>query len=478
MRLRFITGAWAASLLVLACSSDPEPAAASPDTCASLPQDFRFPGGGDGHPDPFGAKAAGQARAGRITRADQIVQPEEARHKVRLGDFALANDKIALYVEAEGESDGYFPYGGEILRVEPVGDDGRPRGIAEYGETALTLGIQTIAPEKVTVLADGSDGKAAIVRASGTLKNIPFLETFRILGPDPYELPVALDYVLEPGAEKVTMRLSIANTRVEAIDFGLRQYLAFFQQYRAPSFTPETGYAGPKGTTSLAAFATDRFGFGFRSTSAEAQLRAELEVSGFQLFSRRGDVVDACAQKTSDVVELVAGGPGVDGLLEASRRVAGEAAWREVRGQVKETGGGPLAGAIVHATAPDGRYLTRAVADASGAYVLHLPPGEASLVPTVKGWAVPAATPVPAGQATADLVLPQHATIEVDARDKATNEALPVRVQIVPTTAPVPPPAAFGVKSEALGRLWQEFAIGALIIVAVTIDQWIRKVSA
>ena len=26
--------------------------------------------------------------------------------------------------------------------------------------------------------------------------------------------------------------------------------------------------------------------------------------------------------------------------------------------------------------------------------------------------------------------------------------------------------------------LWQEFAVGALIILAVTIDQWIRKISA
>lgn len=459
MRLRFLSGAAVASILALACSSDPAPVTGSPDSCASLPATFRFPGGGDGHDDPFGAKAAGQARAGRITRPDQIVQPEDARHKVRVGDFALANDKIALYIEAEGDSDGYFPYGGEVLRVEPVGDDGRPLGVADYGETALTLGIQTVAPEKVTVVADGSDGKAAVVRASGTLKNIPFLETFRILGPEPYDLPVALDYVLEPGAEKVTLRLSIANTRVEALDFGFRQYLAFFQQYRAPSFTPETGFAGPKGSTTLAAFATDRYGFGFRSTSPDAQLRAELEISGFQLFSRRGEVVEACAQKTSDVVELVAGGRGVDGLLEAARRAGGEAPWREVRGVVTETGGGPLAGAVVHATAPDGRYLTRAVADGTGAYVLHLPPGEVGLVPTLKGWAVPPATTVPAGQSTADVTLPQRATIEVNARDAATNEALPVRVQIVPTTPPVPPPASFGVRSEVNGRLWQEFAI-------------------
>ena len=33
-------------------------------------------------------------------------------------------------------------------------------------------------------------------------------------------------------------------------------------------------------------------------------------------------------------------------------------------------------------------------------------------------------------------------------------------------------------RSPALDALWQEFAVGVLIIVAVAIDQWIRKVSA
>ncbi len=459
MRLRFVAlTATAVTVAVLACSSDDgESSEVTPTTCTDLAESFRFESGTDGHADPFGAKAAGQARAGRITRADQIVQPDDARHKVRLGDFALANDKIALYIEAEGMSDGYFPYGGEILRVEPVGEDGRPKGIGEYGETALTLGIQTIAPEKVSVVADGGDGKAAIVRATGVLKTIPFLETFRILGPEPYDLPVALDYVLEPGAERVVLRLSIANTRIDPIDFSLRQYVAFFQRFRSPSFTPETGFAEAKGPTSLAAWSTDRWGFGFRGVGET--LRAELEVSGFQLFSKPGFVLDACTKKTIDSVEVVAGGPGVDGLLEAKRRVAGEVAWREVRGTVKEAEGAGLAGAIVHATAPDGTYLTRATTDASGTFVLHVPNADVSLTTTLNGWAVPAPTPLGSTQPSADIVLPKRATIEVVATDKTTNEPLPVRVQVIPAVPVAAPPPGFGIRTEVEGRLWQEFAV-------------------
>ena len=33
------------------------------------------------------------------------MQPEGARNKVRVNDFVLANDNVAVYIEAEGESE-------------------------------------------------------------------------------------------------------------------------------------------------------------------------------------------------------------------------------------------------------------------------------------------------------------------------------------------------------------------------------------
>src|SRR4051812_39422165 len=99
---------------VVACSSDASPDAPPPDTskCAGNLEAFRFPSGGDGHADPFGAKSAGQARAGKIHDASQIVQPASAKHKVHVGDYVLANDRIALYLEAEDRPNGYSTFGG------------------------------------------------------------------------------------------------------------------------------------------------------------------------------------------------------------------------------------------------------------------------------------------------------------------------------------------------------------------------------
>jgi fructose transport system permease protein len=35
-----------------------------------------------------------------------------------------------------------------------------------------------------------------------------------------------------------------------------------------------------------------------------------------------------------------------------------------------------------------------------------------------------------------------------------------------------------GLALYGLDNLWQEFTVGVLIIVAVTIDQWVRRISA
>src|SRR5262249_25416774 len=160
-----------------------------------------------------------QARAGRITDPSEIVQAPAAQNKVRVGDFLLANDRIAVYLEKEGLSDGYLPFGGEILEIEPIGPSGRPLPSSYFGESAILFGLQATRREGVWVLADGSEGGAAIFRVSGALPSIPMLDAFSAISPDKYVFPAALDYILEPGAPAVKLRLNIANTRQKAVDF-------------------------------------------------------------------------------------------------------------------------------------------------------------------------------------------------------------------------------------------------------------------
>ena len=448
--------------MFVACSSDNGPSAADSDAAAPVCDGnldaFRFAAGGDGSGDPFGAKAAGQARAGRIHDATQIVQPDNARNRVRVNDFVLANDKVAVYIEAEGPSDGYNPLGGDILALETIGADGKPTGVSQYNETLIMLARQTVQPEKVSVLADGSDGKAAIVRVSGKLVNVPFLDTFAGLIPDEYGFPAAFDYVLEPGASKVLLRVNLVNTRLDPVDFTNKQYFGFFQANRSQVFTESQGFADPKGESQWVAFDSQKSAFLWKALGST--VRAEIGISGFQLYSLKGLALDPCATKTVDYAEIVIGAPGIDGLLETKRAVYNEPAWREVHGTLTEVGGAGLAGALVHATTASGQYLTRTITDATGAFVIHLPPGDAQLTPTLKGWAIPAATPAAAGATTVNLTLPKRATIHVNVTDATTSEPLPARVQIIPQTKVDGAPASFGVQDEdSDGRLWADFAI-------------------
>lgn len=445
---------------VVACSSDSTPPE-TPAACGGLAA-FRFEHGvaTDGHADPFGAKGSGQARAGRIRDAGQIVQGPLARAKVRVGDFVLANDKIAVYVEAEDRPNGYAPFGGEILSVDPVGEDGRPLGRSSYNETLIALSRQGIKPDKVTVIADGSDGGAAIVRASGVLANIPFLDTFAALSPEEYNFPAAMDYVLVPGAEEVLLRLHFANATEEPVDFALKQRVGFFQSSRSQIFTKDLGFDAPKGKNRAVAFsAVDESG-GFFVRGATGDLEADLEISGFRMFALSGLRADACEKKTVDYLAIGAGGPGVDGTLEAARRAMKEPAWREIRGVVREAGASTIPSAFVHATTADGKYLTRARASEAGEYVLHVPRDlPVLLTPTAHGWAIPAPTSVDPTVTAVDVELPRRATLKVTARDSLTSEPLPVRVQVIPTVAVAPAPPAFGLHEEVNGRLWQEYAI-------------------
>jgi hypothetical protein len=431
---------------------------APPPSCGPITSAYRFPNGSpDGHPDPGGAKAAGQARAGRITSASMIHSPADVRFPPHLGDYLLANDKIALYIESARPSDGYNPFGGEIAAIEPVGDDGLPRGISEYGEGFYTAGGMVVAPEVVSVLSDGSDGGPAIVRSQGVLKIVPFLEGYAFLLGDLTPLPAALDYILPPGSEQVTLRLSIQNINPMPVDLGGTQILGFLMN-RSATFTPELGFAD---------LTKDVSWIGWESTNGHAMMTrvapglrfANLATSqGAQLFFSSGATMDACQPVAFDYLQLITATPGIDAVREAVRRVDNAPAWRAVTGHVRDGAGAAIAGAFVHATLSDGTYLTRATTSADGSYTVHVPQQDVQLQVTARGLPTPTPTTVAATTGTSDLVFSSLGKISIVATDGA-GKALPVRIQIYPA-APLPMiPASFGVDDAGEGRVHLAFAV-------------------
>ena len=419
-----------------------------------------------GHPEPFGAKAAGQARAARLVDAAAVPQPAHGRQPIQDGDFVLVNDKIAVVVEDRGLSDGYARFGGEILAVDRVGDDGKPAGESMYVETLVGLGLSMPDPSSVAVLRDGGDGGEAVVRVIGRTRTIPFLDgSISKLFKSDYDLEVAYDYVLEPGAERLLFRVSVVNPAEEPVDFGVNkastdELFGFFHSNRNQMVTPELGFDA-EGIVSWVGFVSPPSGAGwsFAWRSLAGPLEYGLAESGFSLFVGSGFLADGCAITTSDRFEIIGGGPHYDGLREAIRRVDGAPAWRTLSGHLRDADGSPIADAFVHELDEDDLYLSRTTTASDGSFTLHAPPDqEVRLVAQKRGY-LHDGQQVAIADSTVELAFAPHAVLHVTAERAADGVALPVRVQVIPTIELPRTPDGWGVEDERNGRLHQEFAV-------------------
>jgi hypothetical protein len=449
--------------LLASCSSAEAPPPSDQTPTCTLPSTVFEAGDPVGHPDPLGAPAAKQARAGRISDLAGVPQPAHGRQRIEVGDYLLVNERIAVVIEDKGLSDGYGRFGGEILSLDKVGPDGKPMGLSLYNETLMAIGNRTIKPTSVTVLNDGSDGKEAIVRVTGPLAPIPFLDgPLAVLFGREYDLEMAYDYVLAPGKETLDVRIGLVNPTLDPVDFFANgvtsEAYGFFHYSRSQLVTPEKGFAKAGATTPWVAFDGGPVGFALRTKGAD--LSYGIDQSGFQLFWGKGFQADACAVSHIDRLSIIVGGPDYDGLREAIRRSEGAAPWREIQGKLEDAKGAPVADAWIHGLSPEGDYLTRTRSAADGSFTLHAPPSQAiTLVPQRQGYPTHPGTVVEASSAKATLAFEADARLHVIATQADGKSPLPVRIQVLPTVTPPETPDSYGVHDEQSGRLYQEFSM-------------------
>lgn len=356
--------------------------------------------GGDGLAD-LGAPAAGQARAGRITDAGHLLPGPKTRGKV--GDFLLANDRVAFVIEDARPSDGYDPVGGEIADASLFDAEGRPEP-SLWGDVLWGMGPRLLEPDSVGVLADGSDGGPAIVRVVGTFVDIPLIKDLAAtLIPLYLSFDGTLDFVLAPGADTVEMRVHLWNQRArrEYVDLaifmflmgdGVAEYLpvAGFDTDVLPARFRYIGFAGTAGVA-----------YGFFPAEEFEYL---LAVSSATILRQPPFFIDACGEVDLSLAHVTVG-RSADDLEVARRAIDGEPPGLAVQGTVVDATGTPVAGARVHLTTDDGAtHVTTAQAGADGAFVLHAPAG------TYQLWAFgdgPGAPPVDVDVGDVDVVLPE-----------------------------------------------------------------------
>ena len=412
----------------------------------------------DGHPEPLGGTAS-EARAGRVEAAELPEDPTDLATWAA-GDFLLANDRVAVLIEDVGLSDGYDPYGGKIVGIFRV-EGGALVDPADFNEVAGAVGRFTFDATSVTVLADGSDGGDAIVRAKGPLATVPFIDPLirGLLSGDFEDIEVAVDYVLSPGAEHVDIRYTFDSPR--ATNVRVSQATHFFVQYkRMPIWTPVAGFdASPEmGAVPYVAF-VDPDSTSFAWASPTGDLEPFIDISGVFVFAEPGFQIEACGLSERHFARLYVGGPGLEGLLAARARAEGESA-RAITVTVQDVTGAPAPGARVHAVGPMGEHLTRGLVGTDGVAAVTVPEGVAPVLSVwLHGHEVGGPVSVGATESTAEITLPASGAIHVAAIDPTTMAGLPVRVQVVPVGARPEMPSAYGERLPGDGRLHVEFTM-------------------
>lgn len=440
-----------------------------PVTCEPPP--VFEPAMGDGHPEPLGA-GPGEARAGRL-EAHELPVSASGLAVWAPGDFVLANDRIAVIIEDVGPSDGYDPWGGRPVGIARV-EGGALVEPAEFLEPLVLLGRQSVVTTRVEVVNDGSDGKAAVVRASGPLAPVPFFEALTSVFADLHrDIPSAIEYVLEPGAEHVDVWWVHRSPRTEPYE-GLVTLHGFLYTPRMPIYTPGNGFSEGRRDVPWVGFIDDD-ATSFAYSRPGASLDPGIFVSGFSsFFSDDPFTIDACAETRRLHARLTIGGPGLDGLLAAVAREQG-APWRTIAGTVTDGTGAPAAGVRVHVETADGAYLTRDDTDARGAFEVHVPPATpVRLTAFRRGDAIVGPVDVAADATTASLSLPATGRIEVTATDADTGAPLPVRVQVLPAAGEAVGqlPEHFGDPPITGGRLHVAYAVSGTATVAAPPGTW------
>ncbi|MCC6874683.1 MAG: CehA/McbA family metallohydrolase [Sandaracinaceae bacterium] len=417
-------------------------ATSSPDGGSCPPLTPFLAGDAQGHADPLGA-GAGQARAGRLSES-QLPIDRMGLATWEAGDYVLANDRVALLIESAGQSDLYDPYGGRPVGVARV-EAGRLADAGDLNEILFGFGPFLVATESVTVLNDGSDGNAAVVRAIGPLAPIDFAGDLlaAVATSDFSGLPAAVDYSLEPGSDTVGVTLHLqqpAQRRARA-----QMLLGIFQYYRMPFFVPGVGFTAPQGSLQAAAFIDDEGASYAWLPPDGSELSVLIEVSGVVIFTMPRATVEACSQGAIPLGRIALGGNGLPGLQAALAREEGRTL-RTITGTVREAGGGAPAerSVRVHAVRADGSHFARIWPAADGSFSLEVPEEDVQLFAFRRGLPVVGPVAVPAASPSATIDLPGQAILRVSVSDRGTSDPLPARVQVLPAAGEPGVPDTFG----------------------------------
>jgi len=427
-----------------------------------------FAHGDAGHASPLGS-SAGQARAGRLKVSDFPATPR-GLETWKEGDFVIANDRIAMVIEDARDSELADPWGGRPIGFALM-DGGAMTQPTEFGELFLLVGRFTMLTQKVSVLNDGSDGSAAIIRATGPLAPIPMLDPIlsQLIQMDASGIDVAFDYILEPDSSQVQVAYHFRSSREDVVSVEPNLH-AFMFTNRMDVFAPGRGF-GAEGKPADVVILADDDATSIAYQAVDESLQGGIGVSGFVSNFVDPYEIASCGETQRAHASITLAGPGLQGVQKVLAAQNGTS-MRTISGAVVDSLGTGQAGVRVHAVDTSGDYVTRGFTDADGNYSLDIEVGtEVELYAFRQGEHM--VGPIAATSDSVELAFAPHGFIHVSASEVDGPENLPVRVQVLPTDQElITPPANFGEAVVMSGRMYVDYAITGDSTIRVSEGTW------
>ena len=336
--------------------------------------------GASAAPDLTERLPAGEARAGVVTNDAALFGGAAAEGE--LGDFKIYNDRVQFIIEAAGESQNYVEYGGSLVDLDIVRPEGQlGQDLIDDASTMVGLGRMFDA-ETVTVINDGTNGKAAHIRAVGGAAPLTImtgtLEAPALIAER--TMSITTDYILEADTHLLRMDTRIAwadeDTTVQVTDF------MFTSADVSDAYQQGAGYSSAAPST-----------YGWTGIVGQ---RHEVAVAILEGKERDEFIASAVLESLFELGPLILGTTESTTLSDGDEflwtRYVGVGTdlasitddWHTTRGDATETvagvvtaGGTGLEAARVHILDADGKPITMAQTDASGAFSALVPSGTA-----------------------------------------------------------------------------------------------------
>ncbi|MDG2304209.1 MAG: hypothetical protein P8R42_06050 [Candidatus Binatia bacterium] len=401
-----------------------------------------------------------------------------------VGDYILSNGKIRVVVQAPGRNLlAVGEYGGNIIDADLV-RTGLDPDRDQFEELTTSLNFENGAHyTDLTIINDGSDGQAAVLRATGVDDLLTFanpsstVNDFGFPFPsaaDDTDLPVEIvtDYVLQPGENYVRVDTTITNTGGTGLDLFLGAYIA--PSGEIETFQPGYGLGEPLVGSSCPASAPNPCnlmafrGFGGGDGVSYGYVHnipgsSSFATAGVAVPLLGGETILALIGAIGPNYSLAASGSPGDAVTLNQHFVVGDgtvSSILEARNEIQFLPSGTISGTATVAGVPtagvkivalgsvaegpalgalDKNVVNHTISDATGQYSMAVAPGSYAVAAEYEGHPYEGGGPAPMEHAvlvvayatvSQNVAIPAGGTLDVTITDE-TSSPIAARVTVV-----------------------------------------------